>query len=288
MKIPRYWAKGTATQIGPEGEPVSFACWHWSDDSPAAARQLAEDRARQIVFKLATGQTLERYGYATRPLREEVVGEVPGAGAGPAGVITRNSYGALVLNAAQAMFVDIDLPESKPAASLAGALGGLFGRGGKAAPPDPAAPALAVIQNWLAGRPDWGLRVYRTAAGLRALVTSHPCDPTGWDTESVLQGLGCDPLYVRLTRSQECFRARLTPKPWRCAVHNPPSRYPWDNTSAELLYRTWQREYEQTSGGYAVCRLVGEYGDTRVHPEIAPVLDAHDRAACGLADRPLA
>ena len=42
--------------------------------------------------------------------------------------VTRNGYGALVLNTAQAMFVDIDFPEPGGGAGLSRLVGRLFGK----------------------------------------------------------------------------------------------------------------------------------------------------------------
>jgi hypothetical protein len=55
---------------------------------------------------------------------------------------------------------------------------------------------------------------------------------------------GSDPLYSRLTAKQECFLARLTPKPLRCGCKRPSSLYPWDTPDQERAYRCWQAKYE--------------------------------------------
>ena len=116
MKIPKYWAKGVVKVKNDRGREFDLACWRWSDVSQAEAVQAAEGRAREIGVKFAATQQLDRYGYADRPLREEVVESI-----GDSAIMTRNSYGALVLNASRAMFIDIDF-ESKEKS------GGLFGR----------------------------------------------------------------------------------------------------------------------------------------------------------------
>ncbi len=41
MKIPRYWAQGTATVHGDRGE-FDLTFWGWSDTSQAEAAQAAE------------------------------------------------------------------------------------------------------------------------------------------------------------------------------------------------------------------------------------------------------
>lgn len=99
-------------------------------------------------------------------------------------------------------------------------------------------------------------------------------------TDEIKDANQSDILYMRLCQAQESFRARLTPKPWRCGVKNPPNRFPWEQPSQENLFRSWQQQYEQSSTRFGVCHLVRELGDTRPHPRIAPVLALHDQLAC--------
>jgi hypothetical protein len=149
MKIPRYWSKATYPTTGPDGRPGRAACWRWSDVSVEEAARLAGQRAAELAARLQSGQPLDRYAYSDRPLREEIVQEVKD-GEQTLALVTRNSYGALVLNAAQAMFVDVDFPKQPPA-SVGGLLGKLFGK--KMAPaPDPQAGQMQRISAWLAAR----------------------------------------------------------------------------------------------------------------------------------------
>ncbi len=91
-----------------------------------------------------------------------------------------------------------------------------------------------------------------------------------------------------MTRTQECFRARLTPKPWRCGSVNPPNQYPWADSRAEQSYRDWERRYEKAAGKYRVCDLVETCGTAAHHDEIAAVLALHDEVACDHANKELA
>jgi hypothetical protein len=281
MKTAKYWAKGFATVQGSLGKKASFSCWRWSDTSLADAQFFADQSAESIAFKLANGETLDRYGYGDRPIREEAIQGVKDAGGREVALVTRNAYGALILNAAQAMFVDIDLPKN---AKPAGLMGKLFGK----TPPDPAIEALQRIEAWSARQPGEGIRVYRTAAGLRCLFISQPYEPGQAQSQAIMRELQADVLYVRLCQMQECFRARLTPKPWRCGMDNPPSRFPWEGAAQERDYRHWQQQYEHVVARFGVCQLIREFGSRQVHPAIAPVLALHDRFACSPANLPLA
>lgn len=221
MEFPRHWVRESEEARRPDGRSVPFQCWGWSDENLAAARAKAREVAAAIRARIQRGEGFpERYGYdGGRPLREEVLRELRG-GTGHRALVTRNSYGCEVLNAERVMFVDRDdLPTS-----IGGLFKGLFGRG----KPD---PALEPAEQLVAANPGWGIRVYRTAAGARYLLTHDLFDPRAAATEKLMGMLGADPRYVRLCRTQASFRARLTPKPWRCGLPRPPGRWPWTDAS---------------------------------------------------------
>ena len=278
MHLPRFWAKETRSVQASSGKTYALAVWGWSDQDTAAARQMALIRLSELVRKVQLGSQLNQYGYGggERPLREPLIQAVPGADA----LISRNAYGALVLNTARVFFADIDLPET----SSGGLLSGLFGK--KAV--DPAEAALARLREWHVRQPDWALRVYRTRAGLRLLATHEQFDPVSSATQALLASLGSDPLYTVLCRSQACFRARLTPKPWRIGLNAPHWSYPFETPAHEARFQAWLQRYEAASPRFAVCRLVAELGPRRQVAEASAVLAIHDRLACPPGNLPLA
>ena len=79
------------------------------------------------------------------------------------------------------------------------------------------AESLACEPVWEFARrhPDLGVRVYRTAAGLRVMVTGAASPPSSDRARALLTELGSDPLYVELCATHDSYRARLTPKPFR-------------------------------------------------------------------------
>ena len=281
MKIPKYWAQGVQTALDPDGKQFRFSCWQWSDVSVAEARQRADSRALGLVQRLANGEQLDHYGYADRPLREEVRQSVTNRQGKEVAVVTRNAYGALVLNAAQAMFIDIDFSD-KPAG---GGLKRLFG-----GPPalDPVTQQVQRVEAWAAQHPDLGLNIYRTFGGLRCLVINWPFDPSRPEALGILQDLKSDPLYIRLCQAQECFRARLTPKPWRCGISGRPPRYPFQSSELEAQARDWEQQYDAVASAFTVCRLLKQVGPADVHPDVEPVLRLHDQMSCSLGNLPLA
>ena len=92
-----------------------------------------------------------------------------------------------------------------------------------------------------------------------------------------MRDLQADPLYIRLCGAQQCFRARLTPKPWRIGVPGRPPAFPYLPRDAASLTR-WKAAYERQAAGYATCALLAEMGPRTVHPDLAPVIALHDRA----------
>ena len=259
MKIPKYWASETQHIKDSRGHPLRLKCWRWSDESVTAAQIAARERINTVARTLRSVDDLERYGYGDRqPLREEIVQTIHDEA-----IITRNAYGSLVLNTERVMFIDIDLEEAKSS--------GWFGK-----PSDVAGEAQARIEKWVSRNPGWGMRVYRTKAGLRCIATHDLFDPEDSYTQKILKELESDPLYITLCRAQKCFRARLTPKHWRCDIHTRPPSYPFENLKEEERHRKWVRFYEETSRNYAVCEFVAELGSRSRHPEVDAVIAVHD------------
>lgn len=88
--------------------------------------------------------------------------------------------------------------------------------------------------------------------------------------------LGADPQYVRLCRAQKSFRARLTPKPWRVGIENPPARFPYETPGDERAMRDWEARYAQASQRFASCVLLEEMGGGTEHPQVVPIVSLHD------------
>ena len=273
MKFPRHWAKAAAE---------SFECWRWSDVSAEEARVQAETAVRAIAERARNSGGLpdryDPYGYPDRPLREELLRQFRNGAGELTAAITRNASGCQVLNTARAMFVDVDFPEPKPAGLLA-SLKRLFAP----APPqksvaeDQAAGTLAKARAWVKAHPGWCWRAYRTRAGLRLLATHALFEPKSPLVEEVFEALGSDALYRRLCKAQESFRARLTPKPWRCGIEPLRVRWPWADSRREAIFKQWEEQYRHVSAGFATCRLVAEIGEKQIRPELQSLVEVHDQ-----------
>ncbi|MEM8494371.1 MAG: hypothetical protein AAF916_03545 [Planctomycetota bacterium] len=266
MKLYRHWARARVDDQGRVDPRGSFLALGWSEISEEEAAELALQRA--IKFSDAFGGRKpwkrEEY-YVDRPPREPLEGEVEFEGRVVAGV-TRNVYGARVLNAAHAIFVDMDTTPVKPRAYN------------------------ATIERWIESdlvvrrasrvverHPGMGMRLYQTAAGYRGLITTEVMSPTSSESISLLKEFRTDKLYARLCLSQETYRARLTPKPWRCGLGRPYMAYPWANDQLECKFQDWRGAYEEVIQEFATCSYVGVLGEEAVMPEIKPILELHDR-----------
>lgn len=287
MRLFRYWSRAEAEVRRPDGSRWPVCCWRGSDVSADEADAQAQAAARDAAARLTRGQDADRrYPYGDRPLREEVLRQIRDADGVLTAAVTRNAYGAEVLNAASALFIDVDLPPPRTGSWLKR----LFTRPPPPAGPDPAAEAaaLAKLTAWVSGHAGWSLRVYRTAAGLRALATHAPADPSSDAVQATLTALDCDPRYIRLCRVQGCFRARLTPKPWRCGVGKPPGAWPWADAAAESAFRRWEQRYRAACAGRATCARIATLGSELVHPDLVPLVELHDQATGAASALPLA
>ena len=287
MKVPAYWAKSSIDGRDREGRSVTYSAWGWSTESKNHAESEARSRAQRICDRLRTGEKPDSYDYHEHPLREQIVDSFLD-GETQLAVITRNRYGALVLNCANVCFVDVDFPTIKSAGFLDSILFAFSARKKHERLQAYANESMQKVKQWSGNNPQHSFRLYRTKAGLRLLFTDRTYDPRSDEITAIMNGLGSDPLYQKLTTKQNCFRARLTPKPWRCGCSSPPNRYPWEYEKEAMKYEKWLEKYEQTIHDYVSCKFVRSIGNPSSHDCIAKVVELHDRYSCSDGDHKLA
>lgn len=282
MYIPPYWAKETGEFFTAEGRTRHLAVWGWSDQGPAAARMEAAERLQRLGERVLAGRELQReYAYGSRPLREEIVETLGGKSGEPSAIVTRNRYGALVLNTARVLFLDVDLPKLPLGRRLKRFLG--LDRS------DPVAEELDRLRERLErARNGATFRLYRTAAGFRALAIDREFDPAGSATEELMKRTGADPAFMHLCRLQESFRARLTPKPWRCRGPLPPGQHPREEPELRARFDDWLDGYHQASARFATCRYLETLGSGSVMRSAEPIVALHDSATRCREPLPLA
>lgn len=331
MIVPQYWAEGRE-QARDGRRTITVRRFGWSDDSLEAAQAHAAQRTGEALRSILAGARLPRlerrtnYGIEGVPIREQVVERHGDA------VITRNSYGALCLNTPDVLFADMDFEQrprpgggsallvlvaiiagfvaGKTAAGFAAGVGAallagiaawwLSSRRAAAAQAaaardstdTPETRALGRVQQFIASHPDWHLRVYRTPAGLRVMALHRLFSPHDPEVATLFHALDADRLYSVMCKVQNCFRARLSAKPWRIGMEQRirPPHAAWSSEHAFLPERlAWIAQYEPRAGRHAACRYVGSLGDeSRVDPKAAAVRDLHDSRAGANTDLPLA
>jgi hypothetical protein len=135
------------------------------------------------------------------------------------------------------------------------------------------------------------LRVYRTPNGFRLLAMHRLFDPLDPTVPEFFKAIGADSYYALLCRRQHCFRARLSPKPWRIGIRErmPPRTGLWPIAPERMPERErWVAEYERKSEGYASCRFVEALGSRDYVSATQSVQRMHDTMCKADRDLPLA
>jgi hypothetical protein len=270
MHIPKAWAKATADAKAQDGKQLALAVWGWGEDA-VSARSEAVRRLERIIGRIRRGESFPSdYAYATRPPREEILQSfAPAPDDAPFGLVTRNRYGALVLNAARLLFLDVDLPRP----TFGERLKRIF------LPSSPTAESVAVgkLRDALRQFGKATFRLYRTASGLRAIALDRDFDPAGQEAQELMKSTGTDPWFVRLCVAQKSFRARLTPKPWRCGCPLPPAEYPRTDEADRKAFAAWLSNYESISSRYATCRYLETIGAGSPRGDAKKLIALHDQ-----------
>lgn len=325
MIVPQYWAEARVRRRG-GGKQVTVRRFGWSDTSEADAQAQAEARAQDAMQRLVGGERLPRReprvaynGADGVPIREEVLARHGST------VITRNAYGARCLNTPDVLFADVDMPHRPRAGlvvicaavllmasaasawieaswplllftmlaaiGLASPLARLLHRLRLAAVGGVEGLARARIERFAARHPGWHLRVYRTPAGFRVLALHALFNASDPEVEACFGALAVDPVYARMCRHQQCFRARLTAKPWRIGIagHLRPRPGVWPVREERRAERdAWIADYERRASGHAACHFVTTLGNGQVHPKAREVQLLHDDACRAASSLPLA
>jgi hypothetical protein len=257
MKTFKYWTV-EKQKILIDNRSQEITCYGGSNVSVEDARANAREKAEKIQRKIAgEKQLFEDY---EMEIREEVL-KVIDDGA----VITRNRYGAQVLNVEKLMILDIDKPKA------AGGLGGLFTQWkDKRTRKTEIFDMVRKLATTKYGQ--YGFRIYETYQGARVIVLGRDFDPRDGETKKMMDEFNCDPLYTLLCAKQGCYRARLTPKPSRMRLRGYKVKFPREQEDYQL--QQWLANYESASQKFSVCKFIEQVGSHSL-PE---VVRFHDEA----------
>ena len=259
MRVFKYWTR-IERSISIGGQPQKVHAFGGSNVSAQAAAVDAEQRL-EAVRKRAAGEPVRDEETYEVDIREEVLARID-----ERNVVTRNRYGAAVLNSAAVLFIDIDEPRPgfldlfRPRPTGARKIERIVEQVKK----------LVLAEPELRGL---GVRLYATHSGVRAIVTGRDFEPRAEATARLMRRFNADRLYSQLCRRQGCFRARLTPKPFRMKCRTHKVIFPRTDAAQEAEHLAWVAEYDRMRGQFATCRLLCTIG----HDVRDPMVDWHDR-----------
>lgn len=262
----RFWAAGDF-EVEIDGEKRRIHCSAGSNESQRHAEDCCRLKAT-MVQQIVNRQVKRESGYE-RPTREHIVEEIDAEN-----IITRNYYGALVLNTGSVSIFDIDSYKKTFWETLT------FKK------IDNKAAIIDLLRRLHSQQilPGTTWRVYETTKGIRLIVLGQYIEPESSLFSDFCQRINADNLYALLCRHQKCYRARLTPKPFRMKIKTIKYRCPVPD-GCEDEYREWVAEYELESSQYAVCRLVDTLGNGFCDNRI---IELHDRYCCRTMSEKLA
>lgn len=291
MHVPRFWEHESTELTTKTGYVMRPTCWGWSETSLAEAKQRASEAIGRVVNHFSGHDEMpDHYGYGERLPREQIIDEIRDSAGEIKAMVTRNLAGSLILNTRDLIFIDVDLPSlplHRPTAI--GFFGKLFGQT-QAAPPEVTARerVSGLIDQATSSFPQLGFRIYETRNGYRIMVGNRVEAAGSALVRDLFDRFGADPLYVRLCESQKCFRARLSPKAWRCQLRPPPHRFPYSGQAQEAANQTWETAYLDACQKRATCRFVKSVGPDECIDQVADLVELHDSLTKSFSDEPLA
>lgn len=272
MRFAKYWQQVVIPAKQSHFGVEEVTIWGASNDNDDAALEKARQRADHYKRFFREGfNQLDEYEYFVGFIREEIIDEINNPMGETTAVITRNSYGAHVLNTDHVLIGDIDYP-------VPGFFSGLLSLIGKK--PKDKTYYLALLRSYQEKNRSLKIRVYETFAGLRFIICNKLFKADSEEVRQIFKDLEVDPLYKLLCEKQTCFRARLTPKPWRIGLARPATRFPRKQQRDIQQFKNWLKDYENASASRRSAREIASFGSASTHPDVRSVVEFHDKIAC--------
>jgi ribosomal protein S6E (S10) len=255
MRIFKYWTIQTTTIRIDDLDQISKV-YGGSNYSREDADQDALKRIKNIE-QIIQGQMPLDEDYEA-DIIEEIIDRLD-----EQNVVTRNRYGSLVLNSDTQMFIDVD--------NVAlGLWDKLFNKGKSKKEIN-----LARIRKTISKRKysELGFIIYETFKGYRIAVTGDKLDPRSKKSKSMMKDFKADYLYRLLCRKQNCYRARLTPKPHRIGQPRLKMVYPNRSEDEQAHHESWVKSYDDKSSNFITCKKIEQHGRVLRNR----ILDYHDQ-----------
>jgi len=312
MIVPDFWAEARR-QEKINGSQVTLKRFGWSNESYEHALENANQRVNEAMTRALSGEKVRKIDHKISynggeglPIREEVVARNEDV------VITRNTYGALCLNTPDVLLLLFGagfmlvvlavavgmLTSSWPlffvslfvAMVFSSALAGLFLKLSYLFKGAPETQFRLALEEFVSTSKDTNLRLYKTPNGFRVLAMHDLFDPQGEDAKRLFSNLMADKLYVQMCLNQNCFRARVSPKPWRINIKRMgPRPGTWPIKEERMFARQlWVNAYENASKDYASCVFDSSHGSDIVHPKAKLVMELHDEYSQSNTELPIA
>lgn len=311
MIVPKYWSESKTTKVV-DGRRFTIKRFGWSNTGEFDAKTHSEERLAQAITTLEEKGDVRRIDHKVSyngaegiPIREEVISNHADI------VISRNSYGALCLNTPDILFADIDLNSEPVLVSrimsalclilacsaialwfmswaalvivLLLSLGihhsftKLIDNTKNRFEGHPEDRAIQKIERFSQEHPELHIRLYRTPMGFRVLLMNDTYSPKSDEAITILKALNSDSVYVQMCRNQDCFRARVSPKPWRADLKSLKPGV-WPVNPARLEERNkWVRTNEHKTKNYAACHFIKTMGSDKVSDKAELVRALHDK-----------
>lgn len=253
MKIYKHWYADSPS-IKIDGESVTIKLLMGSDVSKEDARRVLLERAAQIESRIQRKAGVDEY---EADIKEAIAHEIDANN-----VITVCRYGALILNTTQYSIYDLD-----------GYHKSMFDFFGPMRQMSLKQRIVHKFKITAAKIPELGrsFRIYETSKGIRVIGKQY-LDPGHKRFLKIMLALCADYTYSILCIKQRCFRARLTPKPYRMKIDTFKVLSPLECETAQ--YQSWAAMYASEAQAFSVVKLIEAVGDDFANE---PVIAEHDR-----------
>ncbi len=239
MKYFRYWIEDKfSIKVGSSRQEITILSG--SNESEADAAKRAKEQASIIEERIQSGSKKEEYESSINEYVEKEIDD--------SNIVTICRYGAKILNTDEYTILDLD---DYPVDILD------FFRSVRKLPKKERIVAKfldRVTKNQEIGT---DFRIYETSKGIRVIGKKY-IDPEGKGYTKLMRSLNVDWLYVFLSKRQMCYRARLTPKPYRLKIKTIKVSSPLVCSSDD--YIQWEKMYTEASNKSAVAKYLQSVG----------------------------